>query len=110
MNIVHNQFFMERLQSSFPIQSSDKLNSSANSLTETSNKEDFFNTLQSSISTLEHKQLDADYGIQGLITGEADSLHEVMIKTTEAQISLEMAVQLRNKCLEAMNEIKNMQF
>ncbi len=29
-----------------------------------------------------------------------------MIQTTEAQLALELAVQLRNRSLEAMNEIK----
>ena len=70
----------------------------------------FSNILNNSISSLEDKQLASNHAIQGLVSGEADNLHTVMIKTTEAQIALEMAVQLRNRSLEAMNEIKNMQF
>lgn len=74
------------------------------------NKQSFSNMLTDSISNLENKQLASDHAIQGLVSGEADDLHNVMIKTAEAQISLEFAVQLRNRSLEAMNEIKNMQF
>ena len=33
-----------------------------------------------------------------------------MINMTEAQLSLETAVQVRNKVIEAYNDIKNMQF
>jgi len=74
------------------------------------NSESFTNILRNSLNNLEEKQLASDYAIQGLVTGEADDLHNVIIQTTEAQLALELAVQLRNRSLEAMNEIKNMQF
>lgn len=74
------------------------------------NKRSFSNMLTNSINNLENTQLASDHAMQGLVSGEADDLHNVMIKTAEAQISLEFAVQLRNRSLEAMNEIKNMQF
>lgn len=45
-----------------------------------------------------------------VITGEENDLAKVMIHMTEAQLSLQAAVQVRNKCLEAYNDIKNMQF
>lgn len=71
-------------------------------------KDSFSNIFNSAITALDQKQDASNHAIQGLITGEADDLHSVMIKTTEAQISLEMAVSLRNKALESFNEIKNM--
>ena len=43
------------------------------------------------------------------MVGEVDDLHSVMIATEEARISLELAVQVRNKCIEAYKEINNMQ-
>jgi flagellar hook-basal body complex protein FliE len=43
------------------------------------------------------------------IAGEVDDLHTVMIATEEARLSLELAVQVRNKCIEAYKEISNMQ-
>lgn len=107
---IHNQLLMNRLQATEVNQSSNMMNIATKSLSEKSTESDFFDTLKSSISSLEEGQLLSDRAIDGLITGEAGNLHQVMIKTSEAQISLELAVQLRNKCLEAMNEIKNMQF
>lgn len=74
------------------------------------NKEGFNTILNDSINSLEVKQADSSQAVQSLIDGTADDLHTVMIKTTEAQLSLEVAVQLRNRALEAYNEIKNMQF
>ncbi|MGX7195983.1 flagellar hook-basal body complex protein FliE [Enterococcus olivae] len=45
-----------------------------------------------------------------VISGEENDLAKVMINMTEAQLSMQAAVQVRNKCLEAYNDIKNMQF
>lgn len=101
------------LQQLYPTNSTQALNKTSE-LTTTSLPNDHSNSFSSilsqSLTNLENKQLASDHAIQGLVTGEADNLHNVMIQTSEAQIALEMAVQLRNKSLEAMNEIKNMQF
>lgn len=78
--------------------------------TEETNPAEFTNLLKDSLMTLEGKQAESAQAVQSLIDGTADDLHTVMIKTTEAQLSLEVAVQMRNRCLEAYNEIKNMQF
>ncbi|HHW45382.1 MAG TPA: flagellar hook-basal body complex protein FliE [Clostridiales bacterium] len=43
-----------------------------------------------------------------LATGETDNLHDVMIASTKYTMSVELLVQLRNKALEAYNEIMNM--
>lgn len=70
----------------------------------------FSGMLENAMTSLNDQQVAANQGVQGLITGDTDNLHNVMIQTSEAQLSLEMALQLRNKGLEAYNEIKNMQF
>ena len=70
----------------------------------------FTNLLKDSLKTLDGKQAESANAVQSLIDGSADDLHTVMIKTTEAQLSLDIAVQMRNRSLEAFNEIKNMQF
>lgn len=41
--------------------------------------------------------------------GKIDSIHEVMIASEKANIALQYTVQLRNKVLEAYNEIMRMQ-
>lgn len=101
------------IESLYPGNTTQHVTNTASSVSDTSQDENslsFSNILNNSITSLEDKQLASDHAMQGLVSGEADSLHTVMIKTTEAQIALEMAVQLRNRSLEAMNEIKNMQF
>lgn len=107
---VQNLKLMQQL---YPTRSTQFVNTTNTLSTESlpkDNSNTFSNILNKSLTNLEEKQLASDYSIQGLVTGEVDNLHDVMIQTTEAQIALELAVQLRNRSLEAMNEIKNMQF
>lgn len=107
---IHNQLLMNQLQKPTAIQPVNTLNSPSKSLSGVSSGSDFFDVLKSSVVSLEERQILSDRKIEGLISGETANMHQVMIQTSEAQLSLELAVQLRNKCLEAMNEIKNMQF
>ncbi|SEK21727.1 flagellar hook-basal body complex protein FliE [Carnobacterium iners] len=70
----------------------------------------FSGMVEQAMVNLNDKQLAADQAVQGLAAGDADNLHTVMIRTSEAQLTLDLALQMRNKCLEAYNEVKNMQF
>lgn len=70
----------------------------------------FSNVFSNALQSLENKQVESTQAVEALVDGTANDLHTVMIKTTEAQLSLEVAVQFRNRALEAYNEIKNMQF
>ncbi|NLN14795.1 MAG: flagellar hook-basal body complex protein FliE [Tissierellia bacterium] len=81
-------------------------NSSRQEVKEKSNFKDIFNE---AMDKLNKKQLEADRMVYDFITGKEDDLHKVMIATEEARLSLELAVQVRNKCVEAYKEINNMQ-
>lgn len=70
----------------------------------------FENVLSQTMESLNGQQVASNEAITGLITGDVDNLHNVMIQTTEAQLSLELAIQVRNKAIEAYNDVKNMQF
>lgn len=105
---INNLRFMEQLypDSIRPIKQSKTSSTDAPS----NNQSSFSDILNHSLHSLEEKQIQSNQASRDLVTGEADNLHQVMIQATEAQLSLELAVQLRNRVLEAMNEIKNMQF
>ena len=77
---------------------------------EQSDTTSFDNLLGKSMTLLNETQLASDAATQSLIMGDGENLHDIMIKATEAQLALDLAVQVRNKSLEAFNEIKNMQF
>lgn len=70
----------------------------------------FGSVLEKAIAGLNSNMNTMDQGTNGIISGTESDLGKVMINMTEAQLSLETAVQVRNKVIEAYNDIKNMQF
>ncbi|NOR24449.1 MAG: flagellar hook-basal body complex protein FliE [Desulforhopalus sp.] len=69
----------------------------------------FGDMLTSMMGKVSEKQNAGDQAIEKLQSGEAKHLHEVMIAVEEADISLRMLVQMRNKALTAYEEIMRMQ-
>lgn len=59
-----------------------------------------------SVSAAEHE---ADKLVQGMAAGENVGVHELMAATAKAQLSVEVLVQVRNKAVEAYQEIMRMQ-
>ncbi len=51
----------------------------------------------------------ADRQLQALATGEAQNLHQVMISLEEARLSFQLLVQVRNRVLEAYQDVMRMQ-
>ena len=51
----------------------------------------------------------AEHGVQQLAVGEATNLHEVMIHLEEAKLSLQLLAQVRNRLLDAYQEVMRMQ-
>jgi len=54
-------------------------------------------------------QLHADKEIQKLATGESKGLHEVMLAMEKSGVSFQFLTQVRNKALDAYQEIMRMQ-
>ncbi len=72
-------------------------------------KSSFGEMLSSTISQVNQSQLKGEEAIVGLQSGQAANLHEVMISVEQADISLRMLVQMRNKAQQAYEEIMRMQ-
>lgn len=72
-------------------------------------KNSFGNVLSDMVSEVNSTQMSGDQAIAKLQSGDAKHLHEVMIAVEEADVSLRMLVQLRNKALTAYEEIMRMQ-
>jgi flagellar hook-basal body complex protein FliE len=66
----------------------------------------FFSELVSKVNDI---QVQSDKSIQGLASGENKNLHEVMIEVEKASISFQFMSQVRNKALEAYQEVMRMQ-
>jgi flagellar hook-basal body complex protein FliE len=65
----------------------------------------FKEMLKGSIDDVNQLQTEADRSIQRLIAGESKSLHETMIAMEKADISFRLMMEVRNKIVEAYNEI-----
>lgn len=69
----------------------------------------FEGLLSSQIEKLNGVQVQADNMIADFAAGNTDDLHQVMIAAEEASMSMELAVQVRNKIVDAYKELNNMQ-
>lgn len=70
---------------------------------------DFAGMFKSMIEKVNDSQAAGEQAIQKLHSGQATHLHEVMIAVEEADVSLRMLVQLRNRAQSAYEEIMRMQ-
>ena len=69
----------------------------------------FGDLFQEALQKVNRQQLEAEEALQGLISGEVEDLHQVMIAGEKARLSLQITVQLTNKVIEAYREISRMQ-
>jgi flagellar hook-basal body complex protein FliE len=77
--------------------------------TNNSNSINFGDVLKNELDKVNDTQISADKATQDLLTGESTDVHQVLIATEEARLSLELAVQIRNKLVDAYQEISRMQ-
>lgn len=82
------------------------IGSSSNSTNGSTNFSDIF---KSTLDSLNEKQVIADNITSEFIAGGDVEIHEVMLATEEAKMSLQLAVQVRNKIVEAVQELTRMQ-
>ncbi|AEF17366.1 MULTISPECIES: flagellar hook-basal body complex protein FliE [Thermoanaerobacterium] len=74
----------------------------------TSNTSSFGDILKTAISDVNNLQLKAQQDDQMLVTGDINDIHNVMIDATKADIALELTIQIKNKILDAYQEIMRM--
>jgi flagellar hook-basal body complex protein FliE len=69
----------------------------------------FKKLLQNNLNKVNEMQLLSHQESIKFATGESDNLHELMITLEEAKLALQLAVEVRNKILDAYQEILRMQ-
>lgn len=67
----------------------------------------FSNSLNGGLNSVNNAVKAADRAQEALAMGEDISVHDVMIASEKASLSMQMAMQLRNKVMNAYNEINN---
>ena len=69
----------------------------------------FFAILKDKLDAVNEKQITSENTTSAFISGEEVDVHKVMLDAEEAKLSLELAVQMRNKIVEAYQELNRMQ-
>lgn len=64
--------------------------------------------LKNAIEETRSAQVEADRAVEKLAAGESRNLHEVMLAMEEADVSMRLLVQMRNKVVDAYQEIMRM--
>lgn len=69
----------------------------------------FSEVLNNALKKLNDTQVKADNLSLELLTGEVQDIHQVTIAMEEAKLTMQLAVEVRNKVIEAYQEISRMQ-
>lgn len=72
-------------------------------------KGSFSAMLRDALAAVDRAQHEADMRARQLAAGEAVELHDVMIATEKASLTLDIALAIQRKCVEAYQEISRMQ-
>ncbi len=84
---------------------SDKINSGSSS---TNNGVSFSEFLNNAINQVNNLQQESEMMNEALALGKIDNIHQVMIASEKAEMALQFTLQIRNKFLDAYQEIMRM--
>ncbi len=76
---------------------------------ETVSGADFKKMLFSELEKVNQAQDDAKAASEAAISGTADSIHEMKVASMKAELTLEFAVSVNNKAIEAYKELMRLQ-
>ena len=69
----------------------------------------FLDYVSEGVKTVNDIQANADKMSTNLATGKQEIIHETMLAVSQAELSFKLMVQVRNKALEAYQEVMRMQ-
>ena len=69
----------------------------------------FAQTLETAVNSVNQLQVKSDVEMQRLATGKTKNIPEVMIAAEKADISFKLLMQVRNKIIDAYQEVMKMQ-
>ncbi len=72
-------------------------------------EESFASMLNKALGEVNATQVDGYNAMQGIATGEVKNLQEAVQKIEEAELSLKLALEVKNKAISAYKEVMRMQ-
>ena len=73
------------------------------------NKNSFMSYLKEALGEVDALQKDASFSANNLVLGEEEYLHNTMIAYEKANLALQLTIEVRNKIVEAYQEIMRIQ-
>ena len=70
----------------------------------------FSDLLTDAIGDVDHLQSEAQAAVTGLMTGSGVDVHTAMIASEKASMAFELALSVRNKAVQAYQQVMSMQF
>ena len=70
----------------------------------------FSSQLQTAFNHIEQLHADADQQITGLLSGQGEDIHKVMIAVEKANLSFQLMMQVRNKIVQAYRDVSGTAF
>lgn len=70
--------------------------------------EDFASAFRAQLDKVNQMQSEADEQVQMLVSGETSSVTDVFTAARKAQVAFSMLMEIRNKLVDAYNELQNM--
>jgi flagellar hook-basal body complex protein FliE len=69
----------------------------------------FSDILKNALNSVNDAQVEANEVVQQVLSGQTDNIHETMIALQKADTSLKLMLEVRNKLLEAYQEVMRTQ-
>ena len=69
----------------------------------------FADMIRDAVQSVDDMQKVSETGVENILAGKAENIHEVMISMQKAQLSFQLMVEMRNKAVETYQELSRMQ-
>ena len=82
----------------------------ATGLEKPADRSHFLNALRSAMGQVEQLQADGQQQVAQLLNGNGEDLHKAMVAVEKADLAFELMMEVRNKIVQAYQEISRMPF
>lgn len=69
----------------------------------------FSDLIKGLVQQTDQQQLAAEQGVQQLVTGETDSIHDVVLTASRADLAFRLMMEIRNRLIASYQEVMRMQ-
>ncbi len=69
----------------------------------------FADMVKGLIKDTDEQQIQAQDGVRQLVTGEAESIHDVVLTTSRADLAFRLMMEIRNRLIASYQEVMRMQ-